>query len=68
MKDDGIFILIFNIGGNLLSYVMDTADPWPEDQCQFYGAEILLALEHIHSKNIVYKYVWICGECFGDCC
>lgn len=42
-------------GGHLLSYVMDTVDPWPEDKCQFYGGEILLALEHIHSHNIVYK-------------
>lgn len=34
---------------------MDTDEPWPEDKSRFYGGEILLALEHIHSKNIVYK-------------
>ena len=51
------YFLYYYLGGNLLSYVMDTSDPWPEDKCQFYGAEILLALEHIHNQNIVYKYV-----------
>jgi serine/threonine protein kinase len=42
-------------GGNLLSYVHESPDPWPEQTCRFYGAEILLALEHLHAHNVVYR-------------
>ena len=58
---DNIFNFFFFIkqirkGGHLLSYVMDGDEPWKEDQCRFYGGEILLALEFMHSQNIVYRY------------
>eukprot|EP00011_Vannellida_sp_DIVA3-517-6-12_P015113 CAMPEP_0114637098 /NCGR_PEP_ID=MMETSP0168-20121206/17319_1 /TAXON_ID=95228 ORGANISM="Vannella sp., Strain DIVA3 517/6/12" /NCGR_SAMPLE_ID=MMETSP0168 /ASSEMBLY_ACC=CAM_ASM_000044 /LENGTH=1017 /DNA_ID=CAMNT_0001848817 /DNA_START=254 /DNA_END=3307 /DNA_ORIENTATION=+ len=42
-------------GGHLLSYVMDSDDAWPDDKSAFYGGEVLLALEHMHNSNVVYR-------------
>ena len=39
----------------MLNYVQDSTDPWPEETCKYYGAEILLALENLHANNIVYR-------------
>lgn len=42
-------------GGSLFQHVSQLQDPLPEDVAKFYVAQILLALEQIHGKNIVYR-------------
>ena len=42
-------------GGNLLDYLQDSPDIWPEDVIKLYGAEVLLALEYMHERDIVYR-------------
>ena len=43
-------ILDLMIGGDLKLH-LNTAKSFPEDRARFYAAEILLGLEHLHSKG-----------------
>jgi len=55
-SESNMFLLMEYLpGGHLLSYVHDIGKPWEEPMCQFYGAEILLALEFMHKRNVIYR-------------
>jgi serine/threonine protein kinase len=38
-----------------LFYLLRRNKKFPEDVAKFYAAEILLALEYLHSRNIIYR-------------
>lgn len=41
-------------GGELFKHIVD--HKWiPEERARFYAAQVILALGHIHSKNIIYR-------------
>ncbi|KAI9475461.1 MAG: camp-dependent protein kinase 10 [Benjaminiella poitrasii] len=42
------------IGGELFRHLRK-ANRFPNDTVRFYGAQIILALEYLHSKNIIYR-------------
>jgi serine/threonine protein kinase len=42
------------IGGDL-RYYLTTRGKMSEDMCRFYIAEVILGLEELHQKNIVYR-------------
>ena len=42
------------IGGDL-KYHLNNERTFPEERSRFYEAEVLLGLEHIHSKDIIYR-------------
>ena len=42
-------------GGTLFQYITLRKDKLPEDSARFYGAQVLLALEAMHEKNIIYR-------------
>lgn len=46
-------VLDFFTGGELFFHL--NKGRFPEERARFYIAEILLALEHLHSRNIVYR-------------
>lgn len=48
------FALTFCAGGEL-SFHLDKIGRFTENQAKFYFAEVLIALEYIHEKNIVYN-------------
>lgn len=48
------FVLEYACGGELFTRMKKMGN-FPNLQCQFYAAEIVLALEYLHSKNIVYR-------------
>lgn len=41
-------------GGEMFSHLRK-AGRFPNDVCKFYAAEIILAIQHMHSKNIMYR-------------
>ena len=47
-------IMDFMIGGELF-YLLKRCSRFNEQRAKFYIAEIVLALEHLHSKGIIYR-------------
>ena len=47
-------LLEFICGGELFSYLRN-AGKFSNDTAQFFGAEIVCALEYLHKRNIVYR-------------
>jgi serine/threonine protein kinase len=47
-------LLEYVVGGELFSHLRK-AVRFANDVAKFYSAEIVLALEYLHSKNIVYR-------------
>ena len=62
------FLLSFSLEFHLRS---DPQRRFPEDRARFYAAEILLGLEHIHSRGIIYRGTrarwlwWFSGSAAG---
>lgn len=48
-------LLEFVAGGELFTYLRN-AGKFSNSAAVFYASEIVLALEYLHSKNIVYRY------------
>jgi serine/threonine protein kinase len=47
-------LLEYVLGGELFSHLR-RAGKFPNDTCRFYAAEIVLALEYLHSLDIIYR-------------
>jgi len=52
--DKLFFVLQFCGGGDLFTH-LDQIGVFPEEQARFYACELTLALEHLHSKGIMYR-------------
>jgi serum/glucocorticoid-regulated kinase 2 len=48
------FVLEYCPGGELFNLI-SKRKRFSEDQARFYAAQMVLALEHLHSKNIIYR-------------
>ena len=48
-----LFFVIEYLSGGDLMYHMQRKRKLPEDHCRFYSAEIVLALDYLHSKGII---------------
>jgi len=52
---DHLFLLLtYCPGGDLAKYILKEKR-FPEYKAKFYASEILLALEHLHKKDIIYR-------------
>lgn len=52
----GCFLLNYELsvtGGELVQRIL-REDQWTESECAFYVRQLLLALEHMHAKNVVH--------------
>ena len=50
-----LYMVIDFVNGGELSTHMAKERKFSEDRIRFYGAELLLALDHLHERNIVYR-------------
>ncbi|CAD5212725.1 unnamed protein product [Bursaphelenchus okinawaensis] len=54
-SDSRLFFVIEFIPGGDLMFHMQHQQRLPEDHARFYSAEIILALNFLHSRNIIYR-------------
>ena len=50
-----LYLVLDYINGGELFYHMQREGRFGEERTRFYAAEIVLALEHLHSNNVVYR-------------
>jgi len=55
MNESCLFLVLDLMVGGDLKFHLNKDERFDEERSRFYAAEILLGLEHIHSKNIVYR-------------
>lgn len=48
-------LLEYVVGGELFSHLR-RAGRFTNDMTRFYASEIVLAIEYLHSKNIIYRW------------
>lgn len=52
---DKLYLVLDFMNGGELFYHLQQAGKFSDARAQFYGAEILLALEHLHKHGIIYR-------------
>lgn len=57
--DENMFMVIDLMLGGDLRFHLDRMGPFPEDYVRFYAAEISCALNYLHRKNIIHRYVML---------
>jgi len=55
MDENSLYLVLDLMVGGDLKFHLNKDERFSEERSRFYAAEILLGLEHIHSKNIVYR-------------
>lgn len=50
-----LFLIVDLLQGGELFYLLRKMKKFEEKLAKFYAAEILLALEYLHSKSIIYR-------------
>ena len=59
-KDALCMVLTLMNGGDLKFHVHNMGNPgFEEERAVFYAAEVMLGLIHLHSKRIVYRYMYV---------
>ena len=69
-----MFFVLDYCGGGELFFHLGKVGRFPEERAKFYAAQITLALEYVHSLDIIYRYVCMCSctyvrrdKCFISC-
>lgn len=52
-----MFFVLDYCGGGELFFHLGKVGRFPEERAKFYAAQITLALEYVHSLDIIYRYV-----------
>ena len=53
--DDKLYMVMDFVNGGELFFHLRKSKRFSEDRSKFYAAEIFLAIEHLHSLNIIYR-------------
>jgi serine/threonine protein kinase len=54
-SDDKLYLVTDYYNGGTLFYHLRKSRAFPEDRAKFYAAQLLLALDHLHSQHIIYR-------------
>jgi hypothetical protein len=54
-SEDKLYLVTDYYNGGTLFYHLRKVRAFPEDRAKFYAAELLLALDHLHSQHIIYR-------------
>jgi len=54
-SDDKLYLVTDYYNGGTLFYHLRKSRAFPEERAKFYAAELLLALDHLHSQHIIYR-------------
>ncbi|KAI3638835.1 hypothetical protein MIR68_003333 [Amoeboaphelidium protococcarum] len=52
---DKLYLVLDFMNGGELFYHLQQSGRFDEERAQFYGAEILLSLDHLHKQNVIYR-------------
>ena len=53
--DDKLYLIMDLMTGGDLKFHLNQSGSFEENRCRFYAAQILLGLEHIHGRGIIYR-------------
>lgn len=53
--EDNLYLIMDLMLGGDLKFHLIQANNFTEKRAQFYAAQVLLGLEHVHSKNVIYR-------------
>ena len=70
-ETDIVFVLDLMQGGDLQYHIAMREKFWPEKWVQFWTAQVILGLEHLHERNIVYRDLKpenVLLDQYGNCC
>jgi len=51
-----LYLVLDYVPGGELFKRLDDAQDLSEEDARFYAAEVIVALEHLHSLDIIYRY------------
>lgn len=54
-SEEKLYLVTDYYNGGSLFYHLRKSRSFPEDRARFYGAEIMLAIEHLHQHGIIYR-------------
>ena len=60
---DSLYFILDLMNGGDLSFHLKDHGPFTEDEVRFYAAEIILGLDHMHSRFIAYRDMKVCYAC-----
>lgn len=52
-------VMDFLSGGELFYHLNQEDGKFSEDKARFYAAELILAIEYLHNRNIIYRYLFL---------
>jgi len=56
---ENLYLILDLLNGGDLKTLLNKEERFSEIKSRFYAAQVLLGLEHIHSKGVIYRLKWI---------
>lgn len=57
--ETSLYLVLDYVNGGELFFHLKNERRFSESRCVLYAAEIVLALEHLHKCNIIYRYIFV---------
>jgi serine/threonine kinase 32 len=65
--DENLFMILDLMLGGDLRFHLERLSTLPEDYVRFYAAEMAIALNYLHTRNIIHRFVFFCTKIHFVC-